>query len=120
MLLVDCTHCHTTLSSTAQQCHVCGTPISGTGFASGQEERVKYVKAAILNIPALIIDEENAVEEYEDFANMLDLAGRNTEASIIRRIAMDEKRHGEDLKRVREDLQAILQLQSLRQSLRGA
>ncbi|MDH5691163.1 MAG: hypothetical protein OEY81_07040, partial [Candidatus Bathyarchaeota archaeon] len=83
---------------------------------SSDEQKLRYLAAAHHKIRGLTVDEENAVREYEDLANMLELAGSKTICATIRKIAESEKRHALDLKTSATMLnQAIKQLERIRE-----
>jgi len=107
ILLVDCSHCHTTLRPMDQKCPVCGTPRLGA-TQTGEAVNITYLEAAIRKIPTLISDEESATIEYEDNANMVAMGGSSKAAEIFRRIAQDEKRHVTELREAEAHLKATV------------
>jgi len=68
-----------------------------------------YWAAAVRKIPPLITDEDKATFEYEDFANLLEMAGAHYSAELVRRqIAAVEKHHAELLKSIQERMKRLV------------
>jgi len=112
--MVKCEKCGTDLGPSEQLCPLCHAPRSTV-----TSDTLRYMMAAIRKIPSLITDEDAAATEYDDFANMLELAGRGSEAFTIRQIAADEKKHKTALEAVKRDLEAFHQIRAISESMKS-
>lgn len=109
--MVKCQKCDVDLGPAEQKCPLCGTPRPSTATypVSHGELNISYLRAAEARITRSISDEEDGIQEYEDLANMMDLAGIGGLAtSHIRPIIADEKRHIDLLKQAKESIRGFL------------
>lgn len=118
--MVKCLKCNTDLGPLEKECPICHTPRSipqpESALRASWETRpidtepnITYLRAAESRITRSISDEEQGTQEYEDLANMMDLAGLGGLAtSHIRPIIADEKRHIDLLEQAREIVRGIL------------
>jgi hypothetical protein len=109
-----CAKCGTFVGELEKECPGCHTPLtSAASPGSGSELRdevvnAEYWTAAVRKIPPLITDEESATTEYEEFANLLEMAGARYSAELVRRqIAAVENRHAELLKSIEERMKRL-------------
>lgn len=113
--MVKCSQCNTDLGPNEQKCPVCGTPRPGAIAQAEGTVNITYLEAAIRKIPILATDEENAVVEYEDIANMVELGGSPEAAAIFRRIAQDQKRHVTELREAEAHLRGRVLKERMKQ-----
>lgn len=84
-------------------------------------DKLHYLRAAIRRMEGMIEEEEKAQTEYEDLANMLDLAGSHAVNREIRHISQAEQAHRFRLKQLVEILvQGVHHLELQKQSTRQA
>lgn len=113
--MVKCLQCGTDLGPAENVCPLCKTPRQN----AANNVDTRYLEGAIQTVSGMIDEEEKTAGEYDDLVSVLEGAGRNREAVMVRPIAADERRHKTELEIVKRDLQAIQQLKALRSSLRG-
>jgi hypothetical protein len=108
-----CPKCGSFVGESEEKCPSCFTPLTHAAREEGPELVDKVVNseywiAAVRKIPPLIDDEEKANVEYEEFANLLELAGARYSADVVRRqIAAVEKGHAQLLKSIQERMKRI-------------
>lgn len=108
----QCAKCGTFTGPAEKECPSCHTPLTNAAAPGpGVKDEVvnrEYWTAALRKIPPLITDEESATFEYEEFANLLELAGAKYSAGVVRsQIAALEKHHAELLKSIQERMQRL-------------
>jgi rubrerythrin len=108
-----CAKCGAFVGESEKECPSCGAPLTN---AASPDLRFKdevvnreYWTAALRKIPPMISDEERDTVKYEEFADLLELAGARYSAEIVRsQIAALEKHHAELLKSIQERMQRLL------------